>query len=205
MSSGAAVAADAARASPAALAFGDPDVRARARLLGRCVHTLLEILPGQPRDRREAVGLALLAARVPGLPEEARRASLAAVDAILDSAELAPLFGPGSRAEVPVAGDLPLGPGGAPVPITGQIDRLAVTPEAIWVADFKTGQPPAAQGPADEVSDEHAAQVALYAALLGRLYPGRPVRAVLVFTQGPVVREVPAPRLASALAQIKAA
>jgi ATP-dependent helicase/nuclease subunit A len=198
--SSAVVAADAALPAPVALALGDPDARARARLLGRCIHTLLEILPGQPPGRRHAAGEALLAARVPGLSGAERQQALAAVDAILDSPGLAPLFGPGSRAEVPIAGDLPLGANGAMVPVTGQIDRLAVTPEATWLADFKTGQPPSG-----EVSDDHAAQLALYAALLGRLYPGRPVRAVLVFSQGPVVREVPEERLAAALAQIKAA
>jgi ATP-dependent helicase/nuclease subunit A len=89
------------------------------------------------------------------------------------------------------------------VPVAGQIDRLAVTPEAVWVADFKTGQPPR-DGMAG-VTDDHAVQLALYAALLERLYPGRPVRAVLVFTQGPAVFSLPPERLAAALAQIKPA
>lgn len=182
---------------------GDLHDHARARVLGRCLHTLLEILPGQPAGRRRPVADALLAARVPSLAPAERDAAASAVLAVLDSPDLAPLFGPGSRAEAAVAGSLPLGPNGAEIPVSGQIDRLAVTAEEVLVADFKTAASPAAS--AREVPDEHVAQLALYAALAARLFPGRRVRALLVWTMGPSVHEIDPARLAAALARIKPA
>ena len=52
--------------------------------------------------------------------------------------ELAALFGPGSRAEVPLAGMV-----GDQV-VFGQVDRLAVTADAVLVIDYKTNRAPPA-------------------------------------------------------------
>jgi ATP-dependent helicase/nuclease subunit A len=48
-------------------------------------------------------------------------------------------------------------------------------------------------------------QLALYRRLLQDIYPGRIVRAFLVWTSGPAIHEVPEADLDSALASIKAA
>ncbi len=42
-------------------------------------------------------------------------------------------------------------------------------------------------------------QLALYRAVLTRLYPGKTVRAALIFTQGPALIEVPAAAMDEAL------
>ena len=122
--------------------------------------------------------------------------------ALFDTPALSALFGPRSRAEAPVAGYLPLGPSGALLPVSGQIDRLAVTDDAVWIADYKTAAVP----PADpqDVRDTYVAQLAVYRALVARLYPGLPVRCLLVWTSGPVLAEIPAARLDAALAAIAA-
>ena len=62
---------------------------------------------------------------------------------LLDDPALAPLFGPGSRAEVGIAGRAILADG-RPLDITGQIDRVGITDEAVLIADFKTGPRPSA-------------------------------------------------------------
>ncbi len=48
-------------------------------------------------------------------------------------------------------------------------------------------------------------QLALYRALLQEIYPGKRVRAFLVWTSGPVVHELREPDLESALSLVKAA
>ena len=53
------------------------------------------------------------------------------------------MFAPGSRAEVPIIGRLPQ-PDGAPYLVSGQIDRLVVTDNAVLIVDFKTNQTGAA-------------------------------------------------------------
>ena len=75
-----------------------------------------------------------------------RRAAIAAQAlAVLADPTLAPLFGPGSQAEIGVGGRVRL-PDGREVEIFGQIDRMAVLPDAVLLADFKTGRPrPAAE------------------------------------------------------------
>ena len=68
---------------------------------------------------------------------------------------------------------------------------------------FKTTARPPAPGQSPAAS--HVTQVALYRRLLQDIYPGRAVRAFLVFTSGPVIHEVPEPDLESALASIRSA
>ena len=100
--------------------------------------------------------------------------------AVLDHPGFENLFGPDSRAEVPIVGDIGRD---APHVISGQVDRLWVGSDAVTVVDCKTNRPP----PADEadVPPVYLRQMAAYRAALMRIYPNRPVRAVLLWTDGP--------------------
>jgi ATP-dependent helicase/nuclease subunit A len=59
-----------------------------------------------------------------------------------------------------------------------------VTPSEVVLADFKTG---AHVG--GELPETYLAQLALYRAVLAEAYPGRAVRPILVWTDGPEVVE----------------
>ncbi|MEQ8602163.1 MAG: double-strand break repair helicase AddA [Marivibrio sp.] len=150
---------------------------------GRLVHRLLQTLPDLPAARRRAAAQTYLARPAHGLSEDEAAALADEVMAVLEAPALAELFAPGSRAEAPIVG---LGPeeadGGRPV-IAGQVDRLRVTDEAVLIADYKTLRPP----PADpkDAPAAYLRQMALYRRLLGEIYPGRPVRCALVWTDGP--------------------
>ena len=106
----------------------------------------------------------------------------------------APLFQPGSLAVVPLTGVL-----GAHV-VSGQVDRLAVCAREILVVDYKTNRP--APAALFEVPETYVAQLALYRALLGPLYPDRPVRAALLFTEAPRLIELPEKLMDAALARL---
>ena len=188
--SGAATAADAGDSG-----FDRAGTPAAARRIGVLVHGLLEVLPDCPPERRDTAAMAWLTARGGDLAQAERERIAGQVLALMDDPGLAGLFGPGSRAESAVAGTLPLGPDGAPVAVSGQIDRLAVTPEAVLVADYKTSAWP----PPDVVPPAYVAQLALYRALVGPLYPDRPVRCLLVWTAGPSVVEIPPEALDAAV------
>lgn len=95
------------------------------------------------------------------------------------------LFGPAARAEVTLAGSIEVG--GVARPVHGRVDRIAVTEEAVWLVDFKTGRPPAPGAPTPR---GQAAQVALYGRLLATIYPDRPLYPLLVWTAGPIVRRL---------------
>jgi ATP-dependent helicase/nuclease subunit A len=83
------------------------------------------------------------------------------------------------------------------------VDRLIVTEDAILIADFKTNRDPP-KTPA-EVPGGYVAQLALYRAVLARLYPDRAVRAALVFTDGPDFMEISPAALDEALAALTSA
>ena len=90
--------------------------------------------------------------------------------------------------------------------MSGQIDRLVVTPDEVLIADYKTNRP--APKSLDEAKKRHAdyvRQLALYRAVLMRLYPGRPVRAALLWTDTPDLMEIPAADLDAALAILTSA
>ncbi|WP_295197654.1 double-strand break repair helicase AddA, partial [uncultured Brevundimonas sp.] len=162
---------------------------------GDLIHRLLERLPEiTPADRPDAARRLL--ARETDLDEAQRAEMIAAAFSVLDDARFAPVFGPGSRAEVALTGSAPDLPPG--VAINGRIDRLVVTPEKVLVVDYKTNRP--APDAVEAVDPAYVLQAAVYVAVLKRLYPDRPVEAALVWTDGPKLMPIPETLLAAALA-----
>ncbi len=161
---------------------------------GDLIHRLLERLPEiAPADRPDAA-LRMLA-RERGVDDGQRAEMIAAAFGVLDDARFAPVFGPGSRAEVALTGSAP---GLNGVSISGRIDRLVITPERVLVVDYKSNRPaPQAIEGADPA---YVLQLAVYAAVLKRLYPDRAVEAALVWTDGPKLMPVPEAMMAAALA-----
>ena len=174
---------------------------AEAAAAGRFAHLLLQMLPEIEPERREAVASALAASRGAALPEPRREAIVTEALALLADPALAALFGPGSLAEVPITGLLAWGTGERR-PVSGQIDRLAILPDEVIIADFKT----TARPPRDlwAIAPTTLAQLAVYRALVGQIYPGRRVRALLVYTATLTRLEPEAAVLDALLAQLGA-
>lgn len=147
---------------------------------GNLTHKLLEILPDLPPDKREDAGRHFLARQRSGIPEELQAHILEETLGILESSDFAPLFGPGSRAEVPLAGKLKDGR-----VINARIDRLLITPDRIWIIDYKTNRPP----PQDkkDIPEAYRRQLQDYADLIRLIYPERQLTAALLWTDGPVL------------------
>ena len=154
------------------------------------MHRLLQSLPDIPPVRRiEAAERYLGGAAAGDFSVEERIAMVRQVFAILDAEEFAAIFAAGSRAEVPIVGRIPRD-GGDPLGVAGQVDRLIITDDAVLIADYKTdGVVPQRL---DDVPAAYLAQLALYRAVIARIYPDKTVRAALIFTNGPVLLEMPA-------------
>jgi ATP-dependent helicase/nuclease subunit A len=105
------------------------------------------------------------------------------------------VFAPGSRAEVSIAGRIAIGD--QTVRVSGQIDRLVITPDAVMIVDYKTG--PAPRMNAAQMPPHHVRQLALYRAVLAKLYPGRAVHGALLWTQTARMIEIPSATLDSEL------
>ncbi|HWW49220.1 MAG TPA: double-strand break repair helicase AddA [Xanthobacteraceae bacterium] len=178
-------------------ATGAPSQSGRQR--GIFIHRLLQTLPELEPDRRRGAAENFLARHAQSWAAEDRLALVDQVFALMADARFAPLFAQGSRAEVPIVGRLTL-PDGTRRNVSGQIDRLVVTPSSVLILDFKTDrQPPASS---DRIPAAYRQQLALYRAVLAQLYPDRPVRAALLYTETPELFELPGAHLEAALATI---
>jgi len=155
---------------------------------GRLIHRLLQSLPDLPPERRVEAGRRYLAQPLHELSPDQQEEILFETLAVLEEPAFAPLFGPDSRAEVPIVGLLEEAPGAAARVVVGQVDRLVVTAEEVLVVDYKTNRPP----PLDEadVPALYRQQMASYRAVLQRIYPALPVRCLLLWTDGPRLMQV---------------
>ncbi|MDX0551167.1 double-strand break repair helicase AddA [Sinorhizobium medicae] len=153
-------------------------------LRGAILHRLLQVLPSIDAVERTAAAERYLARSVPRWPEAERLALAATVMDVLGHAELQPLFGEHSRAEVSVMGTLKLGP--REFAVSGRIDRLAVSGDTVTIADYKTNREIPAS--AEDIAPVYRNQLAIYRELLKPLYPGKRFRCVLIFTEGPAIR-----------------
>jgi ATP-dependent helicase/nuclease subunit A len=141
------------------------------------VHRLLQSLPELGLAERDPAARRFLALPTHGLSadeqEEIRHATLA----VLNHPDFAPLFGPGSQAEVPIVGVI------AGHAVSAQIDRLVVADDRVLIVDYKTLRPPPAVE--HEVPPIYLRQLAIYRAALARIYPGREIQCALLWTAGP--------------------
>ncbi|MCE2516611.1 MAG: double-strand break repair helicase AddA [Alphaproteobacteria bacterium] len=165
-----------------------------AMLRGSLTHRLLEVLPGLDDDARRRAIARITAPYVPGQLDDAtaRRAVDETLRLIADH-QLSDLFSPEARAEVPVSGLV-----GKHV-VSGVIDRLVITTDAITIVDFKTGASPQEQA---DVPPAYIFQMALYAHVLAEIWPDRQVRAGLIYTEDARVHWLDAAVMSTTIADL---
>jgi ATP-dependent helicase/nuclease subunit A len=149
---------------------------------GVIVHHILEVLPQLPPEKWPKTLASWLARPALALPVTEQKVFADEILRVLQHPDFAPIFGAGSRAEVPVVG-LAGKNIAAPKILSGQIDRLCVTADEVLVVDYKTNRPP----PKDEsaVATVYLKQMAAYRSLLQKIYPDKTVRCALLWTDGP--------------------
>ncbi len=171
----------------------------RAVQRGTLVHRLLQSLPDVATERRRDAARRYLTRNAAGWSDGDREALAEGVLALIADMRFAPVFGAGSRAEVSIAGRLDR-LGRPPALVSGQIDRLVVTPSEVLIVDYKTNRAP--PGPAEEAPLAYVRQLALYRAVLRKIYPQLPIRAALLWTETPELMEISATALDARLATI---
>ena len=170
--------------------------RQKALQRGQIVHRLMQSLPDiAPAARQSALERYLANAARDLAPNE--RAEIARhVLAILEDDKFADVFAAGSRPEVPIVGRISR-PNCEPLLVAGQADRLIAAERAVLVVDYKTDS--VVPDRLDDVPPAYIAQLALYRAVLMRIYARKYVRAALIFTASPLLLEIPASTLDAAL------
>ena len=180
-----------------------PSPLARTHGLGRyrrgeLIHKLFEVLPALPeRDRASAADRLLL--KEPDLTPDQRADITGVTLAVLADPRFAEVFGPGSTAEAAVAGGAPDLP--VDLRISGRLDRIVVTDDRVLVVDYKTNRPPPDR--IEDADEAYVVQMAVYAAVLRALYPGRTVEAALLWTDGPKLMPVPEILIDATLARLR--
>ncbi|MBV9954256.1 MAG: double-strand break repair helicase AddA [Pseudolabrys sp.] len=173
-------------------AFAETGQSGRER--GRLAHRLLQSLPDLPSDARRAAAEKYVGRS--NLDAHEKNDVATKVLAVIAAPKFAALFTPGSRAEIPIIGRVQLGDD--VVTVNGQVDRLAVTENEILIADYKTNRP--APRRIADVPAAYIRQLALYRGVLEKLYPGKGVRAALIWTEAPDLMEISKEVLDAALA-----
>ncbi len=164
---------------------------------GNIIHKLLETLPSlEPKIRKSAAGAFLESYQ--HVSQDDRDQIIKEVFAVIDHPDYAAIFGPGSQAEVSLAGRggrLPKG-----LYLNAQIDRLAMTDDKVFIVDYKSNRPPPQTQEA--VADLYWGQMAAYRELAREIYPGREVICGLLWTDVPRMMILDAKRLDHALTLI---
>ncbi|MBI1262190.1 MAG: double-strand break repair helicase AddA [Rhizobiales bacterium] len=168
-----------------------------ARQRGTLIHRLLQTLPDIDRAKREEAVDRFLARKTYALETDQQAEIKGAVFAVMNDPAMAAVFAPGSRAEVPIVGRIDFA--GAPILVSGQIDRLCVTTGHVLIIDYKTNRP----GPTslEGVSPAYISQMAAYRAVLSQIYPEHEIGCALLWTEGPRLMMLPAEMLDTALTE----
>jgi ATP-dependent helicase/nuclease subunit A len=165
-----------------------PDIARESARRGVLIHRLLERLPDLPAEEREAKGAAWLDRHGSELDAEARTEILSSAIKVLNHPGFEAIFSPAALPEVPLAATID------GVVVSGTVDRLLVREDAVTVVDFKTTRRP--PDSADAISVPILRQMAAYVAALETIYPGRAVRAAILYTQTPILLEIAPDKLA---------
>jgi ATP-dependent helicase/nuclease subunit A len=164
-----------------------PEALAIAARRGTLIHRLLERLPDLSPEERQSAGESWLSRQASDLDPAVRSEMLDSALTVLAQPEFAAIFGPDALAEVPLAATVD------GVVVAGTADRLLVTDAAVTVVDFKTTRRPPAS--LEEIPSGTVRQMAAYCAALSAIFPGREMRAAVLYTQTPQLIEIPSATL----------
>ena len=167
----------------------------QARKEGLALHALLQHLGKLDPAQWPLVVPKAMAALLPDVPRRHAAVGDKAMS-ILRRPELAHVFGPNGRAEVPFLLDVDRN--GQVSRLAGRIDRLIVDDSHVMVVDYKSDA--AVPANAELVPQNYRTQVGLYALVAGQLFPGRTIRAAILWTTLESLMELPPAVLAEATA-----
>ena len=168
----------------------DPET---ARQAGTALHALLQHLGRIAEGDRRQVAARALEVLLPDAPDQHPVLAGKAL-AILSRPQLAPLFGPQSRAEVPFLVDA--WHNGKPVTLAGRLDRVVAGPDGILIVDFKSDAAP--EMLPERVKPAYLAQLALYALAARQLFPGQRIETAILWTSLESLLKLPDAALAEA-------
>ncbi|MDX3928448.1 MAG: double-strand break repair helicase AddA [Shinella sp.] len=165
---------------------------------GRILHRFLQVLPGFAAEDRHGAARRYLERAAAYWPQAERESLIRSALSVMDDPALAGVFSEEARAEVSIMGTLRLGR--TDYAVSGRVDRMIVSQDAVEIVDFKTNRtPPTLAG---EIPFDHRAQLAIYRAILQPLYPGKDIRSALIYTEAPATFWLDRSMLEASLAEL---
>lgn len=168
-----------------------------AQARGILMHRLLHLLSVHSPAQRMAFALDYLKRYHGVLSDESRETMARSLLLMMADPLYEAIFSPEALSEVSVSGLLKQAEAvtgnSEPLALSGQIDRLLITPERVLIVDFKTGEkPPFNAFKRYEIPELYRRQMEAYRQLLKAIYPTREVECALIYTAIPVLLPVPA-------------
>ena len=150
---------------------------------GNITHKLLQILPDLDAQNWKKHAQLYVAHPAHDLSQKRQDSIVSETLNVLHHPEFKDIFGPNSSAEVSITGKLDDNR-----IISGQIDRLVVTPHTVYIIDFKTNRPP----PKDEknIPQIYRNQMKAYADAIRKIYPSHDIKSALLWTDGANLMEL---------------
>lgn len=146
---------------------------------GKFIHLLLEHLPAQEPDKHKDMAKFIAKKFSAELPDNIIDKAISDALKVIKNPDFAMLFGKDALAEVPITGNIEID--GNNITISGQIDRLYIGKDKVWIIDFKSNQsPPEAQ---HDIPVSYVRQLALYRLLMQKIYPDKTVHCALLWTE----------------------
>lgn len=145
---------------------------------GNITHKLLQYLPDLSDDIRVQAATDFVQQHGKDFSASVQLNIVQEVLQILEHPDYAPFFQNGSLAEVPITGltaDHHV--------VSGQIDRLLVEEDKVWIIDYKTNRPPPRH--VHDIPPIYIKQMRAYRDSIAQVYPGRKVICGLLWTDGP--------------------
>jgi ATP-dependent helicase/nuclease subunit A len=155
---------------------------------GLLTHSLLQYLPNINDNERKKAAYIYLEKQAPDLEKTVREDIITECLNILNTPEFAPFFAEGSMAEIPVTGMVTDPKTGKIDIISGEIDRMVITDDTVWIIDYKSNRPPPKN--IKNVQKQYIKQLYSYKTLVKKMYPNHKIRTALLWTDGPYMMEI---------------
>ncbi|MBR6663295.1 MAG: double-strand break repair helicase AddA, partial [Alphaproteobacteria bacterium] len=149
---------------------------------GIIIHKLLQILPDTDKSKHYELAKKFVSHHGSTLSEYAQNQITSEVVSLLSDSRFSIFFGPDSKPEVPIMGEV------EGQIISGQIDRLVITPQEVKILDYKTNRPAASN--LKDVPLAYIKQLRAYRSLIQKIYPQKEVKTYILWTNTASIMEI---------------
>ena len=156
-------------------------------LRGRIIHSLLQILPNIPTEKRWNLAKKYLLGEYPKLDNEQKDEYITTALKVINFPCLSEIFSENAFVEAPLNGTVK--ENGIDREVRARVDRLVVSDKEVIIADFKTDKRPPKKF--DDIEETYQKQMNLYYKLIKKIYPKHIIRCMLIWTEGPKIIKFP--------------